>query len=304
MNKHLKILEAAKAAEASVTGKLGFSFYDLQTGDACYLHEEELFPTASVYKVFILAELYRQASEGLVDLSAMICSPVDRIAMGSGILCKLTPGIQLSVRDMATLMMVLSDNVATDVLFNLVGRDNILNHVIRPLGLKGTKADYDCSDMREVYYQVDITLPREEQRLQARRGIFRNAAEWTCQTEMSNCTTPKDMTVMYKALYDGTWVNRQISDEMLQIMRPDPARISKYLPSNVTVSRKSGSMDRVVNDTGIVYTPKGAYIITMFYNGNTASEAEYKAEERRLLGEKLLEDLSKKVYDIFMDDAI
>jgi len=302
MDKYQKILDAAKAAEASATGKLGFSFYDLQTGEACYLHKDEMFPTASVYKVYILAELYRQAAAGLVDLSAMVQSPVDKVSLGSGILCKMTPGIYLPVRDMAVLMMVLSDNVATDVLFNLVGRDNILKNVIQPLGLTGTKADYACSEMLEVFYRVDTTLPRDEQLAQTGRAIFRNSAEYTCRTEKSCCTTPADMTVMYKALYEGHWVDKQTSDEVLKVMRPDRARIAKYLPGGVVVSRKGGSMDRVVNDTGVVFTPEGDYIVTMFYNGNTASEEEYRVQGRRLLGTELIENLSKRVYDIFVED--
>ena len=87
-------------------------------------------------------------------------------------------------------------------------------------------------------------------------------------------------------------------------MRPQPkfARIAKYLPRGVDVARKSGSMDRVVNDTGIVYSPHGDYIITMFYNGNTASEEEYRTHFRKFMGENLLADLSKKVYDIWADE--
>ena len=86
-------------------------------------------------------------------------------------------------------------------------------------------------------------------------------------------------------------------------MRPQPkfVRIAKYLPRGVDVARKGGSMDRVVNDTGIVYSPHGDYIITMFYNGNTACEEEYIAHQRRFMGENLLADLSKRVYDIWVE---
>ena len=113
-----------------------------------------------------------------------------------------------------------------------------------------------------------------------------------------------DMTAVYRALYDGKWVSAETSAEILSMMRPEPAksRITRDLPRGVYAAKKGGAMDRIVNDTGIVYTPKGNYIITMFYNGNTASEEEYQAQWDRALGQDLLATLSRRVYDIFVSE--
>ena len=148
MSKYQRILEAAQQAEASLTGKLGFAFYDLQEGKGCYLHENEVFPTASVYKVYILAELYRQAAEGKFSLDEYRSTPLEAPTMGSGILSLLSPGLSMKVRDHAKLMMMLSDNLATDIIFDMVGSDNIKANVIDALGLTKTKADYNCDQSR------------------------------------------------------------------------------------------------------------------------------------------------------------
>lgn len=300
MDKLQRVLEAARAAEASLTGKLGFAFYDLQAGTGCFLHEEEPFPTASVYKVYILAELYRQAAEGKVDLDAFLSTPLENPAMGSGILSLLSPGLSLRIRDHAALMMMLSDNVSSDILFDLVGRDSIREHVLLPLGLSQTKADYNCTDMQNICYGLRPGMTPLERRAQVRSNSFRNAPEFTCQMEKDTCTSPKDMVTMFRALYEGTWVNETACGEMLSIMRPQPAwaRIGKYLPKNVTAARKTGSLDRVVNDAGIVYSPKGDYILVTFYNGNVADEEEYLQDDKWNLASEMIAQLSKTIYDI------
>ena len=303
MCKYQRILEAAQNAEASLTGKLGFAFYDLQEGKGCYLHENEIFPTASVYKVYILAELYRQAAEGIVDLDAYMSTPTENLTMGSGILSLLSPGLSLRVRDFAKLMMMLSDNVATDIIFGLVGRENIIENVLKPLGLTKTKADFDCTTLQDVYYRVPKGATKAEWVACARSDAFRNAPEYTGQMEMDCCTSPHDMTAMFKLLYDGKWVSKAVCDEMLSIMRPQPAaaRIGTYLPKNVVVARKTGSLDRIVNDAGIVFSPNGAYVLVTFYNGNVASEEEYLSDNKWLLGSEMIAQLSKKIYDIMQE---
>ncbi len=304
MDKYQRILETAKQAEAGLTGKLGFAFYDLQQGKGCYLHEDEVFPTASVYKVYILAELYRQAAEGRVDLDAFISTPTDNPTMGSGILSLLSPGLSLRIRDHAKLMMMLSDNVATDIIFGLVGRENIIENVLVPLGLTKTKADFDCTTLMDVYYRVPKGATKEEWVKCARSNAFRNAPEYTGKMELDCCTTPKDMTTMFKTLYNGEWVSPEVCKEMLGIMRPQPAaaRIGTYLPKNVVVARKTGSLDRIVNDAGIVFSPNGAYVLVTFYNGNVASEEEYMSDNKWLLGSDMIARLSKKIYDIMQED--
>ena len=125
-----------------------------------------------------------------------------------------------------------------------------------------------------------------------------------CETEIGDCTSPRDMITMLRALHDGTLLGREASDRMLALMKPNPARarIGKYLPVGVTVCRKTGTLHRgLCNDAGIVYTPKGDYALMIFYNGNLGTQEEYDSPLLNVRCDELLARISKAVYEIYME---
>ena len=284
-----KILAAAKARQAAVTGKLGFAFYDFKSGNGCCLHGDTPFPTASVFKIFLLAELFRQAEAGIIDLGARLTAEPQAASGGSGALRRFRHTESLTVYDHAVLMMMISDNTSTDLLFDLVGRENILEHLIRPLGLQQTKIDYNCADLLRSFYRE--------------RPHLRNSAAALCAEEFSDCTSPRDIITLLRSLHDAAILSKESCKEALELMQPYPKyhRLEKYLPKGTKIRRKTGSLDRISNDAGIVFTDKGDYVIAVFYNGNTASEEEYAAEAKKLTGEELISLLSRDVYDIYME---
>lgn len=295
MNKTDRILQAVQAQLTGFTGQLGFGFYDFTTGEQCYLRENQAMPTASVFKIFLLAEIMRQDREGIISLADRLEVTPETASPGSGILSKFAHRADLSVHDAAVLMMALSDNTATDMLFALAGRDNIKKNILEPLGLTRTKADLDCTDMIRSYYRDPVT--------DEKIGGWNNA--WfRCETETGDCTSPRDMITMLRALHDGTLLGREASDRMLAIMKPIPARarIGKYLPVGVEVCRKTGTLTRgLCNDAGIVYTPKGDYAIMIFYNGNLGTREEYDSPLLNVRCDELLAQISKAVYEIYME---
>ena len=126
MKKTDRILEAVNREKQGYTGQLGFAFFDLKTGEECYLCGDEAIPVASVFKIYLLTELFRQVEAGLVSLDDRIEVTPETISPGSGVLSRFHHSVSLSVYDHAALMMALSDNTSTDKLFALVGRDNML----------------------------------------------------------------------------------------------------------------------------------------------------------------------------------
>ena len=277
MTKTEKILATVKAHEASVTGTLGFAFLDFKTGENCYLQENTAFPTASVFKIFLLAELYRQVEQGKLRLEDTITADPAEISGGSGVLKRFRHAANLTLYNHAVLMMAISDNTATDLLFDLVGADAIQNDLLAALGLENTEIPCKCHELIG-----NAKIP---------------GAPY-------NFTTPKEMVKTLQALHGGTLLTPEHSEEVLELMQPIPKynRLEKYLPHGTKIRRKTGSLVRVVNDTGIVFTEKGDYAIAVFYNGNTADPAEYEAEKKKLLGEELIALISRDVYNIFMED--
>ena len=284
---------------ATVTGKLGACFVDLKTGETAFWNGDDAFQTCSVFKVFLLAELFRQVSEGRFALSDRHALTAEDKAYGSGMLRLFDEGASLTIRDYALLMMKISDNTATDYLFQKVGRDNILHNVIEPLALARTKVDLDCKNLLSVCFKRGIGAPPDPV-----RPNLRNTEAYTNGLERNDETSPRDVSRLLELFYRGKWVGPELDGQMLEIMKlcDGNTRLTKYLPPKIPVAHKTGSCDRVANDVGIIYTPKGDYILSLFYNGNVASEEEYLSNLDRHISEELLARISRDVYCAYMEE--
>ncbi len=106
-------------------GRIAFSVLDLQTNQTVNYHADETFRTASVIKLAILTTLMSQVDAGTASLDAPIMLRRSDVTDGSGVLQYLTPGLTMTVRDYAFLMMSISDNLATNVLIDHVGLENV-----------------------------------------------------------------------------------------------------------------------------------------------------------------------------------
>lgn len=297
-----RVCSVAEQYQANSNAPLGFAFKDLQTGESICFHGDEPFPTASAFKVYVLAALYQKIQNG--ELSRTDCIPLaeEQKAVGSGVLSLLDAGLNLTVKDYAMLMMTISDNTATDVLYALTGREYIQEHVIRPLGLTQTKCDYNTHDLIDTYYEMNGRTI--EEMLADYGGVpsYRNSPCYACQTEKNDQTSPLDAQKLYEALYRGEWITPEVSREMIGILKEcqTNSRIPHFLPPFTTVAHKTGTLDRLAVDTGIVYTPKGDYFLALFYNGNLASEADYDADPSGLVGDRYLAECSRDIYHAFM----
>ena len=98
------------------------------------IRQDDVLPTASTCKLFVLCELFRQAEEGIIDLDAPITWKPEFHRGGDGVLRAMIPGQKLSVHNMAVLMMIISDNIATATLVDLVGPENV-NRSVKSWGL-------------------------------------------------------------------------------------------------------------------------------------------------------------------------
>ena len=292
----------AEEYQHKLTAPVAFLFRDLSTGETVSFHGEEPFPTASMYKLYILAELYRKAWAGECSLSDRIPLEDSHRSIGSGVLKNLQNGALLTLRDYAMLMMNLSDNTATNVLFRYLGRDAIQKNVIEALGLSATKCDFDCTELIDRYFDLNGgTVEQLRKENGGKLPSFRNSPYYCCTTEENNQTSCLDAAKMYELLYRGEWVSKDASADILEILKLclTNRRIPLDLPVTVPVAHKTGTLDRLCVDTGIVYAPGGDYILCLFYNGNLADEAEYEANERGRLGEDFLAELSRQVYEAY-----
>ncbi len=290
------IRRIAEKYDAKTTGDLGLLFTDLKTGETVTVNPDKELPAASTFKVFLLAEFLRQCEEGKYNLMDRHELKEAFVSPGSGVLCDLIPGMNLTLLDYARLMMMLSDNTATDYLYSLTGRDNIKNNVIDAFGLSRTKCDYPCKLLIETYFDP------AHKKVAGERN-WRNTDDYLCLTATNDSTSPNDMAKVLKMAYDKTLFSPWVSEQMIDIMKRchTNSRIPKELPRDVEVAHKTGTMDKVANDCGIVYTEKGDYMLCLFYNGNTATQEEYDANVKGRFSDGLLAEISKEIYAAYME---
>jgi beta-lactamase class A len=128
---------ALERIASNFSGEIGFAAKNLATGETIERKADAVMPTASVIKLAVLVELFRQAAEESLDLHQRLELREAAIVRGSGILKELGPGLNPTVYDLATLMVVLSDNTATNMLIDLVGGVDRVNRTMRQrLGLR------------------------------------------------------------------------------------------------------------------------------------------------------------------------
>ena len=292
----MSLKDVVTEAAESFDGVLGVSIKHLRTGETARVKGRTLFPMASVFKVPVIVEYFRQVDEGKLDPNeAHFLTDADKVP-GSGILKELTEGIPVTYRDLLHLMMIVSDNTATDLVVSKVGFDNV-NAAMRILGLSKTTITRYC---REILFDlVGINdLGIKEMTL----DVFQEAAEpgvytgsWSLGVEDNDVSTPDEMTKLLGLIVDGKAASRESCDEILTIMgkcQTGSYRIPKYLPrKEVVLQRKTGSLPGIRNDVGMV-TVKATgekYAITCF----TKEAADvYAAEEA-------IAQVSLKAYEYF-----
>lgn len=237
-------LESRINAEVyNFSGKIGLYANDFK-GNIIDINGDEKFESASCIKVFILAELYRQIHENKINPNEMLKYDSENYVDGSGVLRDLDFGVELSVKNFATLMIIISDNIATNILIELLGIENINNTCI-DLGFKDT--------------------------------ILHNKIDFDKYDKLGT-TTPKDYGKYFELLYKKEMWSSEISNEMINIFKNQHynTMLTKDLPQYyldsentgdeeiICIASKSGSMDECRNDGGIVYTPYGGYVISIF----------------------------------------
>ncbi|HXH05204.1 MAG TPA: serine hydrolase, partial [Vicinamibacterales bacterium] len=228
------VLRAATAARleaiaAQVDGVIGYAIGDVEPGESFTRLPDEVFPAASTIKLAILYELFRQADEGRVSLDER--RPLDRrhAVGGSGVLGLLgTPA--LSLRDCATLMVVLSDNTATNVIIDAVGLEAV-DRRLSALGLTRTRLRRRMMDLEA-----------------ARRGD-------------ENVSTPGELAALLRLLHKGEGLSAASHRALLDILAlPKSSALRRRLPPEVRVADKPGSLDGIRVEAGIVYAAGRPYV--------------------------------------------
>jgi len=221
----------------------GFAVRDVVTGMAIDLRADETFPSASTIKIHVLTALLREAETGRLSLDERVPIMPDLLAKGSGVLTYLEGPVELHSFDVAVLMILVSDNTATNICIDRVGMEQV-NALCAEFGLKAT------------------SLRRH---IQDRQAIIEGR---------ENVTTPNDLVTTLRVLHEGR-PSPSIAERTLAVLaKSKPSPIRSVIPAAVAIAHKTGRMSRVRAEAGIVYLTGRPYVLAVMTKYAMNDEAE------------------------------
>lgn len=259
---HRKLQEELERAAAEFDGVLGVAVKDLGGREAFTVNADMVFPQASSIKIPVLIEMFRQAQTGSLKLEEQVRVTKAMMAAGSGVLQRFGDGTSsLSLRDLAVLMIVLSDNSATNILIDRVGLEKV-NGMLTHHGLRQTK-------------------------------LQRRMLDSDAQKEgRENLSTPLEMVWLLGLLNDGKILNAQNTAAVIEILSyPKSTPLSRGLPGRVRLANKPGSLTGVACDSGIVLLEGRPYAISVMTTFGPVEDSD--------AGGRAITRISERVFDYF-----
>jgi len=227
-----KLEKSISEIDRNLDGVMGVAVLDLTDGHRYLLHANDIFPQASSIKICVLAELYRQAQQGKLKLTDLYTVNAADLVADSDIMGGLTPGVtKITLRDLATMMVAVSDNSATNMLIDRVGMENV-NALVNSLGLHDTRLRRKMMDLK-------------------------SAAEGR-----ENVSTPAEMMALLEALYRGKVLNKEMTEDFFKVLATHKdSWIPRDLPDDLKIANKPGALEGVRNDSGVVFVEKRPYVL-------------------------------------------
>lgn len=259
-------------------GNVALFATDLRTGKTVAMNADTPVPTASVIKLAVLFEALKQVQAGTVHFNDKLTLKKDDQVGGSGVLAQFDTPLTLTLKDALTMMVIVSDNTATNLAIDHLGLDNI-DRRIQWLGLRNTWL------YKKVFRPVSGPVPPDQPKFGLGKTTAREMAGVIQRFETCDLNGPGTT-----AAPDAQ--DRQLCDTALHMLKNQTDRedVPRYLPFDV--ANKTGSLDDVRNDVAIVYAPNGPVIVSAFtYNNKDQSWTPDNA------GQLLIAKLAKTILD-------
>lgn len=239
------------------SANISVSFYDLDQGEGFSINGDEKVPSASMIKFLILLKALDECDKGKINLEDTIRLDDYEKVDGSGILKELSRDHKFSIRELLTLMIIVSDNTATNILIDLLGMEEI-NKIGHDLGLEKTSLERKMMDSHA----------RE-------KGL-------------ENFTSSNEILKLLKMIYEKDFVSEDYSDLALGILlrQQERQRLQRYLPEDLKIASKSGDLDNLENDGGIFFTKNKNYILVVLVN----------QAKSNVLAKEIIGEISLKIY--------
>ena len=246
--------------DRNLDGVMGVAVQDLTSGQTLFLQPDEVFAQASTIKIAVLAELYHQAQQGKLKLTDLYTVQKSDLVQDSDIMNGLTPGVtRITLRDLGTMMVAVSDNSAANVLIDRVGMENV-NALLNSLGLTHTRLRRKMMDLKA-----------------ASEG-------------RENISTPREMMTLLDQVYRGKVLDQELTNDFFSMLSTHKdSWIPRDFPEGVKAANKPGSLEGVRNDCGVIFVENRPYILCVM--------TAYLRNERD--GEEAISKISLATYRMF-----
>jgi beta-lactamase class A len=216
-------------------GKVSLFAKNLDTGETYALNADERVRTASTIKIAVMIEAYARVAAGKLKWTDELILTKEKKVGGSGILNELSDNLHLTLRDAVNLMMILSDNTATNLVLDVLTTDAV-NARMESLGIKNIKI------MRKVFSGGESAAGKDPENKKYGLGM----------------ATPREMVLVMEKLERGEVISPAASKEMIELMKREQGRnaIGRSL-WEVPVASKYGALDRLRSSVAILYTKQG-----------------------------------------------
>tara|TARA_B100000029_G_scaffold251335_1_gene248346 strand:- start:11251 stop:12135 length:885 start_codon:yes stop_codon:yes gene_type:complete len=263
----IKVIELLE----SQNGTFAIAFKNLEDGNEILINEDEIFHAASTMKTPVMIEVYRKKMIGEISLDDSIFVKNEFESIVDKSTFQLSEfddsdkntydkiGRYISLRELVFDMITISSNFATNLVIKYIGAENI-NNTMSDIGAKNINVLRGVEDIKAF------------------------------EKGLNNTTSARDLLVIYEKLASGKVLNRDLSNEMVEILKNQKYDdiIPKYLPKEIEVAHKDGWINGVRHDSGIVFLENGVSYVLILLSKNLDNELE---------GADMLAKVSLEIYN-------
>jgi len=296
--------EIARLAQGA-SGIVGVTAIHLESNRRVSLNAGERFPMASTFKVPIAVQLLTRVDKGELRLDQLIQLQPNDLHPGSGTLTDLfnKPGLALSVRNLMELMLLISDNSATDVCLRLAGGPEAVTARMREIGINDINVNRSTARLIADWRGITQVVPESEwsialfQKLSdALKPEEVKAAATRFDADPRDTSTPDATVTLLARIYRKDLLKTESAELLLDIMRrcrTGDARLKGLLPLGTEIAHKTGTIGGSTNDVGIVTLPDDA--------GHVAIAVFVKSSDKETsVSERVIAEVARAVHDYFL----
>ena len=326
-----KLRQEITKISKEVKGQMGLYMKHVESGKELAIDADKIFPLGSVFKIPVMMEVFRQANDRILSMDEKLLLENRSLCIGSGILQYLSPGTEFTIRDLVALMIIATDNTASEMLWKRIGIQRV-NMLIRELGLartsiylpwregflltmgKGPFKDLSVQeaartwkglsdhDRMKALDEIDaefsnLSIDEFRSEYENLYGMkeekkFRTQREY--DQVFDNIGTPREIGILLEKVLRGEVVSKEASKNMLNLMlrSMSGSSLPQYLSDDVRVAARSGITAGSVNNAGIIYVNSNSHIVLCIF----CKRLEEKNPERAQMAEA---KIARLIYDYF-----